>query len=253
MSDASCVWVTGASSGIGAAFAVKLAKAGRKVVISARRADALAEIAAQSANISCVTLDITDHAAVRAAVVRIEAEFGPIGLAVLNAGTYWPTPAQSFDADNVLKMLDVNFNGTLYCLESLLPPMLARQSGHIAVVSSVAGYRGLPTAAGYAAGKAALIALCESLRLDLLSSHIKIQVINPGFVETPLTAKNDFPMPDIITADRAAELMVAGLASDNFTISFPRRFAFFMRLLRIMPDRLFFWLAAKTIPKPAAK
>lgn len=243
-----CVWITGASSGIGAALALRMAQSGRRTVISARRADALAVVAGQHANIVAVPLDVTDHAAVKAAVTRIETEIAPIDLAVLNAGTYWPTPAQNFDAASILSMLDVNFNGTLYCLEALLPLMIARRSGHLAVVSSVAGYRGLPGAAGYAAGKAALIALCESLRLDLLASQVKVQVINPGFVETPLTAKNEFPMPDIISAARAAQLMMEGMATDRFTISFPWRFALFMRLLRIMPDWLYFALAKNIIP-----
>jgi len=244
-----CVWITGASSGIGASLALRMAQSGRKTVISARRADALAAVAGQHTNIVAVPLDVTDHSAVKAAVARIETEIAPIELAVLNAGTYWPTPAQSFDAASILSMLDVNFNGTLYCLEALLPVMIGRRSGHLAVVSSVAGYRGLPGAAGYAAGKAALIALCESLRLDLLASQVKVQVINPGFVDTPLTAKNEFPMPDIISAERAAQLMMEGMATDRFTISFPPRFALAMRLLRIMPDWLYFALAKKFIPK----
>jgi NADP-dependent 3-hydroxy acid dehydrogenase YdfG len=243
--SADCVWITGGSSGIGAALARALATQGRRVVISARRAETLAETAAGQPLITPLALDVTDRAAVAAAVTQIEQEVGPIALAVLNAGTYWPTPAQHFDAAKVDALFAVNVGGTVNCLAALLPLLLARGSGHLAVVASVAGYRGLPAAAAYSGSKAAMIAITESLRLDLPAPAFKIQVINPGFVETPLTAKNDFPMPDIITAGQAAELIVAGLASDRFTISFPRRFALVMRLLRILPDSWYFPLVRK--------
>jgi NADP-dependent 3-hydroxy acid dehydrogenase YdfG len=240
-------WITGASSGIGAALARRLAEGGRPVAISARRADALAEIAASAANLRAFPCDVTDAAAVAATVGRIEAEAGPIGLAVLNAGTYWPTPGDAFSAGSVKAMLAVNLDGVLHGLDAVLPRMLARRRGHVAIVSSLAGFRGLPTAGGYCAGKAALIALAESLRLDLQPKGIKVQLIAPGFVETPLTAKNEFPMPDIIPAARAAELIERGLASQAFTIAFPRRFAAVMRLLRLLPDALYFRLAGRLV------
>jgi NADP-dependent 3-hydroxy acid dehydrogenase YdfG len=239
------VWITGASSGIGAALAQALARQGRQVVISARRVEALLAVAVDFPGIVPVPLDVTDRSAVQQAVRTIERDIAPIGLAVLNAGTYWQTPAKLFDAASVMSLLEVNVGGTVACLEALLPGFLARRQGHLAVVASVAGYRGLPNAAGYSASKAALIAMTESIRLDLPGPAFKIQVINPGFVATPLTAKNDFPMPDIISTERAAALIMAGLASSRFSIDFPWRFALAMRLLRIMPDRIYFPLMRK--------
>ena len=185
-------------------------------------------------------LDITDHGAVQAAVARIEAERGPIDVAVLNAGTHQPVAAGEFTAAGLRALIELNVMGTAACLEAVMPRMIARGRGRIAVVASVAGYRGLPTGAYYGATKAALINLTESLRFDLDRAGVTIQLIDPGFVRTPLTDRNDFPMPFLIDADLAADRIARGLRSSRFEIAFPRIFVALLKLLRLLPYRLYF-------------
>ncbi len=237
-----CAWVTGASGGIGAAVALRLAAAGWTVAASARRMAQLQEVAALATGgaIVPIPLDVTDTVAVTQGVAEIEQRLGPIALAVLNAGTYQADSAKSFSAQAVRALFELNLMGTVHCLDVLLPRMIARGRGRIAVVSSAAGFRGLPRAAGYGASKAALIALCESLKFDLDPLGVTIQVVTPGFVRTPLTDRNDFPMPFIIDTDTAADRLVAGLGCEAFEITFPRRFTSLMKLLRCLPYRLYF-------------
>jgi NAD(P)-dependent dehydrogenase (short-subunit alcohol dehydrogenase family) len=238
-------WVTGASSGIGAALARRLARDGAEVVASARRADRLAALAAVDPRIVPWPLDVTDHPAVRAAVDRIEAERGPIDVAVLNAGTHRPVSAAGFTAEGLRALLELNVLGTAACLEAVMPRMIARGRGRIAVVASVAGYRGLPTSAYYGATKAALINLTESLKFDLDRAGVAIQLVDPGFVRTPLTDRNDFPMPFLVGAELAADRIARGLRSGRFEIAFPRPFVAFLKLLRILPYTLYFPLVAR--------
>lgn len=240
------VWITGAGSGIGQAVAERLASApdAPALVVSGRRSEPLQALADRWPGITPVSLDVTDRAAVQAAVAALDDRI-PVGLALLCAGTHTPTPATAFDAAMVRTLVDTNLMGIVHCVEALLPRMLARRSGTLALVASVAGYRGLPTAAGYAASKAAVIALAEALRLDLLGTGVAVRLINPGFVDTPLTRQNSFPMPDIISAARAADHVVHGLLGPSFEIAFPRRFALVMKLLRLMPNRLYFPLIRK--------
>lgn len=235
------VWITGAGSGIGRAVAEKLAAAGRPVVASGRRAQPLEDLAAACSGVRALPVDVTDRAAVAAAV----AAMGDVDTAILCAGTHAPTPASGFDATVVRQLVESNLMGVVHCVEALLPVLLARRGGHLVLVASVAGYRGLPTAAGYCASKAAVIALAESLCLDLAGTGVRVTLVNPGFVDTPLTQRNSFPMPDLITAEAAADHILAGLETGSFEIAFPRRFALGMKLLRLLPDRLFFPLVRK--------
>jgi short-subunit dehydrogenase len=240
------VWITGASMGIGEALARRLARDGAEVVASARSAEKLAALAAEDADLIVAwPLDITDHAAVREAVERIEAERGPIDVAVLNAGTHQPVSAAEFTAEGLRALMEINVMGTAACLEALMPRMIARGKGRIAVVASVAGYRGLPTSAYYGATKAALINLTESLKFDLDRAGVSIQLIDPGFVKTPLTDKNEFPMPFLITAELAAERIASGLRSRRFEIAFPRVFVMILKLLRLLPYALYFPLVGR--------
>ncbi len=239
------VWITGASSGIGRALALRLARDGRTVIASARSADALAVLARENGNIKAWPLDVTDAAACEEAVAGIEAAHGAIALAVLNAGTHKSTPAADFRAADIRALVDINLMGTV----NALAPLLARRAQQIAVVASVAGYSGLPTAAGYGATKAALINMCEALKPECDALGIKLQLVNPGFVKTPLTDKNDFPMPFIMEVDDAVDAMVRGLASDRFEIVFPKRFALILKFLRLLPYGLYFPLIRKTTGK----
>jgi short-subunit dehydrogenase len=252
-------WITGASSGIGRGLAMQLASEGWQVCASARRQgelDTMAEEArAMAGAVIPVPLDVTDPEAVRRAVERIERDHGRIALTVLNAGTHQPISAWDFQAGAVQKLLTLNVMGQAYPLEVLLPRMIDRGAGRIAVVASVAGYRGLPTAAGYGASKAGVINMCESLRPELAGTGVTLQVVNPGFVRTPLTDKNEFDMPMLMELEDAVASFRRQLDRDKFEIVFPWRFAMIMKGLRILPYALLFKLTTKMVPKrePAAK
>jgi NAD(P)-dependent dehydrogenase (short-subunit alcohol dehydrogenase family) len=240
-------WITGAGKGIGRALALRLAQRGWTVAASARTRsdlDALAQEAPDGA-IHPFILDVTDPAATQAAVAAIEDSLGAIDLAVLNAGIYIPTGVQPFNARLFRDQFDINVMGTVNGLAALVPLFTARRRGHIAVMASVAGYRGLPSAAAYGATKAALINMCEALKIELEPHGVAVSVICPGFVRTPLTDKNTFPMPFIITAQDAAEHIERGLTARRFEIAFPPLFAWMMKILRILPDRVFFALARR--------
>jgi NAD(P)-dependent dehydrogenase (short-subunit alcohol dehydrogenase family) len=236
------VWITGASSGIGRALAQRLAGDGMSVAASARSERDLADLVAQypGGRIAAYPLDVTRQDSVGAGVAAIESELGPIDLAILNAGTHRPMTAENFSADVARDLMAVNYMGVAHALASILPRFRARGAGHIAVVASVAGYVGLPTAAAYGPTKAALINLCEALQRDCLAHGIKLQLINPGFVRTPLTERNTFPMPFLMDAKEAADRICTGLASDRFEIAFPRRLAWLLKLARLLPYRAYF-------------
>jgi NAD(P)-dependent dehydrogenase (short-subunit alcohol dehydrogenase family) len=245
------VWITGASSGLGAALACRLARAGSTVAVSARRQDKLAALAAEAkgpGKLVPVPLDVEDPEQLRAAVERIEQDLGPIGQAVLNAGSHRPVDPRALALDDFRKLVEVNLMGTVNCLAAVLPPMLARGRGRIAIVASVAGYRGLPTAAAYGMTKAGLINLAEALRVELAPCGIIVQVVNPGFVRTPLTDRNKFPMPFLMEPETAAEALFRGLRSDRFEIAFPRRFIWIMKLLRCLPAPLAFAVTRRLLP-----
>jgi NADP-dependent 3-hydroxy acid dehydrogenase YdfG len=248
-------WVTGASSGIGRELAISLCKRGWKVVASARGEAQLAELAAAASGSGAIMplpLDIADSVAVDEAVAGIVAAHGPLDLAILNAGTHIPTPADRFDRDTVRQLVDVNMMGTVNCLGALLPGFIARHGGEIAVVSSMTGYCGLPTAAAYGATKAALINMCEALRPELELHSVSLRLIDPGFIDTPLTRRNRFPMPFLTSADKGAAAILRGLGSRRFEITVPRRMAFLMKLLRLLPYPLFFAVTRRITPAPGS-
>ena len=242
-------WITGASSGIGRAVAQALARAGWTVVASARRAEALDALAAETdhgpGRIVAAPCDVTDKAQVGQVVADTLRDHGPVALAILNAGTFRPESLSKFDSSDFGAVIDLNVMGTIYCLEALLPDWIARRRGQLAIVSSVAGYRGLPTSLSYGASKAALINLCEALRFDFQRYGLTIQLINPGFVKTPLTDKNTFPMPFLVDVDVAARRIVRGLRGRGFEIAFPWPLVFALKRLRTLPYWLYFPLVGK--------
>ena len=246
----SVAWITGASSGIGEALARRLARDGQRVAVSARGATALEALAATDpAHIVPMALDVTDAAACAAAVAEIETRCGAIDLAVLNAGTHHPMSADDFSAATLRRLLEINLLGVAHCLEPLLARMAARRRGHIALVASVAGYGGLPTAAAYGPTKAALINMAESLKRDCDRLGIKLQLVDPGFVKTPLTDRNDFPMPFLMPVEDAVDALIAGLATQRFEIVFPRRFALLLKLLNMLPYDAYFALVRRMTGK----
>jgi NAD(P)-dependent dehydrogenase (short-subunit alcohol dehydrogenase family) len=240
-------WLTGASTGIGRAVALRLAAEGWRVAASARNAEALAVLAAEvpPGAIAPYPLDVTDRDACMACAERIEQELGPLDLAIFNAGAHQPMPATEFSSATLRALLEINVMGTAHGLEAVLPRLIARRSGRVMIVASLAGYRGLPTAAAYGASKATLINMAEALRPELAGLGVVLQVVNPGFVRTPMTAQNRFSMPFLITAEEAAAAIVRGLQSDRFEITFPAPFAWFMKLVRLIPNRIYFHLTRR--------
>lgn len=247
-----CAWITGASSGIGRALARRMAGAGWTVVAVARTLSQLERLAAEdpgrAGRIVPFALDVTDAAAVSSMVDRIEREVGPIALAVLNAGSHRPIVAVSPKLEDFRELVELNLMGTVHSLIAVQRHMLKRGKGHIAIVSSLAGYRGLPTAAAYGMTKAGLINMAESLQPELAVAGIKLQIVNPGFVRTPLTNRNRFAMPFLISADEAAEAILRGFAGNRFEIAFPRRFAYLMKIYRLLPYRVAFSIARRLRP-----
>jgi len=234
------VWLLGASSGIGAATAVALHAQGAQVVVSARGEAALSALCATHPGMAAVALDTTDAAAAQAACDGVLARFGRIDLVLYCAGYYKAMSTLDFDLAGHKRHLAINYEGALNVLAAVLPVLRAQGSGHISLVSSVAGFRGLPQSLAYGPTKAALSHLAEVLYLDLHPLGLGVSVVHPGFVQTPLTAQNTFDMPALITAEVAAERMLAGWAAGAFELQFPRRFTLWMQLLRILPNRLAF-------------
>jgi len=241
------VWLTGASSGIGEALIDPLVQAGARVAISARRQEVLSALVERypGGKVMPVPVDVTDRTAVSAAVRHIEMQWGGIDLAILNAGTHIPVNGAAINADDFETLIRANYLSVIYGAEAVLPGMLARGKGHLAGVASVAGYRALPTAAAYGASKAAAILALDAIRFDVEPRGVDVTVINPGFVRTPLTDKNTFSMPGLIDADRAAAIILRGLARRKKEIHFPATFSWTMKALRVLPypvfERLVSW------------
>ena len=190
--------------------------------------------------------DVTDRAAMQALVEQVEENIGPVALAFLNVGTYFPDSEEDFGGDGFRKTFAVNVDGTINLIGPLVRAMKRRRRGQIAVNSSVAGYGGLPRSIAYSASKSALIAMCEALKFDLDKLGITIQLVSPGFVKTPLTDKNDFPMPFLIDVEEAGRRILRGFEQGGFEIAFPRRMAWLLKAVNMLPYSWYFWLVSKT-------
>ena len=235
------VWIVGASSGIGAALARRLGALGARLALSARR-DALlrALLASAPAPGLALPLDVVDASAVAAAAARIDREWGGVDLVIWLAGRYVPMRAQDFDLAQARTMLEANLAGVLNGIDAVLPLLHRQGHGGIALVASVAGYRGLPKSLVYGPTKAALINLAEALYLDLAPEGLGVWLVSPGFVDTPMTAANDFRMPALVDPEQAAQAIIDGFGRGAFEIRFPRRFTSWMQLLRVLPYRAHF-------------
>lgn len=234
-------WLIGASEGLGAALARQLSKAGVEVILSARSEGTLRDLADDLPGPARVLrLDVTDTAALRQAAEEV----GEIDGMVYIAATYWPFGADDWDADKAETMADVNFGGAMRAVGAILPKMQARGTGHILLTGSLTAYGGLPGAAPYVATKAGIMALAESLRCDLQGSGIKVQLINPGYIRTRLTEKNDFAMPGIMEPEEAARITFDHMNTTRFCRAFPTWFSLIFRGARLLPDRLYFRLFA---------
>ncbi len=234
-----CVWLTGASSGIGEALAYELAQRGARVALTARRGELLDEmvlkIRQNGGEAWSFPGDVLDLEQMKGLVASIERDVGPIDVAIPNAGTHLFTKPEEFNSAEYLSIMRLNYGGVLHCVEAVIPRMLERGRGHLAPVASLAGYRGLPRAAAYGASKAAVIHFMESIRFHLKPKGLTITVINPGFVKTPLTDKNDFYMPFLISAEKSAKIICSGIERGKRTVAFPRPFSWIVALGKFLP------------------
>jgi short-subunit dehydrogenase len=246
------VWITGAGTGIGRATALRLAEQGSDVVISGRRREILQQVADDAkkagyiGRILPLEMDVTQPGANQRALDWIEAQWRLPDLVVFNAGNHTPMTLDELSVETCRSLMDINFLAVMAGLEAVLPRMRKRGHGQVACVASLASYRGLPTAAAYGASKAALVNACEALAVELQGSGVQLQVVNPGFVRTPLTDQNPFDMPQLISPEEAAYQLVKGLGSRRFEIRFPSAFARTLALLRMLPYGLYFKLIKRS-------
>ncbi len=239
------VWLIGASTGIGEATARALHARGAQVVVSARSAQALSHFTAQHPGSIALPLDVTDRAGVAQAADALMHITGRLDLVMYSAGHYKAMRATAFDLDEALRHQRINVEGALHVLDVVLPILVRQGHGHISLVASVAGYRGLPQALAYGPTKASLQHLADTLYLDLHEQGIGVSVINPGFVATPLTAQNPFEMPALLTPDQAAQAILAGWEKGHFEIHFPKRFTWWLKLMSHLPHTLYFALVRR--------
>ncbi len=240
------VWITGGSSGIGKALAVKFANEGWQVAISARRKELLDKISETNSNISSFPLDVTNRKDCVLIFENILKKYSNIDLCIFSTGTYDPKTEKEINLDEIENVMKVNFFGTLNCIKAVEKDFKNKKKGHIAIMSSVAGYRGLPNSSGYGPSKAALINLSESLYFDFKKSKVRVSLISPGFIKTPLTDKNTFKMPFIKSPEFAAEKIYKGLIKSNiFEITFPKELTIIMKIFKILPNRIYLFLIKK--------
>lgn len=246
------VWITGGSSGIGAQLAKDYADRGWLVAITARNEAALKLVISETKHkkaIFAFPCDVTKQKLMQQLFEAIEAKLGPVDKAIANAGIYLPTELPEFDAQIFVKSFDVNLNGTVNTLAPVIPAMLKRGGGQLAIMASVAGFGGLPSSAAYGATKAALLNMGEALAMEYRQHNINISVIAPGFVRTPATAPNEFAMPFLVEVEDASARIINGLERGKFLISFPRRFSILLRLLNLLPRWLYVSLFARGVPR----
>ena len=243
------IWITGASSGIGKALALKFAKENWQVAISARRKVLLDELA-QNKNISSFPLDVTNDSLVKTAFSEILRDFKNIDLCVFCSGAYDPKLEKEINKEQIKKIMNINFFGVLNCIKVVEDYFKGKKAGHISIVSSIAAYRGLPNSSGYGPSKAALTNLTESLYFDFKKHNVRVSLISPGFIKTPLTNQNTFNMPFIKTPEFAANKIYDGLTtSTSFEIHFPKELTLFLKFLRILPYRAYLFLINKFVKR----
>ena len=240
------IWITGASSGIGKALALKFAQEGWQVAASARRENLLNEISELNKNISTFPLDVTDNEKCKEVFKEIKNKYQNLDICFFSTGIWDPKKEKNIDIEQMESVMKINFFGTLNCIKTVENYFKDKKSGHISIVSSVAGYRGLPNSTGYGASKAALINLAESLYFDFGRYNVRISLVSPGFIKTPMTDKNEFKMPFLKTSEFAADKIYNGLVNgSSFEIDFPKELTLLLKLLKILPNRLYLYLIKK--------
>ena len=244
------IWITGASSGIGKALAIKFANEGWQVAASARRENLLKELSDRYPNIQSFPLDVTDSDKCKSVFKDIVEKFENIEICVFGTGIHDPQSEKKFNLEKIKKIMEVNFFGTMNSINSVYDYFGQRKVGQISIISSVAGYRGLPAAGAYCASKSALTSFAESLHFEMKRKNVRVSLISPGFIKTPMTEQNDFPMPMIKSPEFAADQIYNGLLKKSgFEIHFPKVFTFFMKFLRILPNSFYFKFLEKGMKK----
>ena len=244
------IWITGASSGIGKALAIKFANEGWQVAASARRENLLQDLNNNNLNIYSFPLDVKDEPKAKKVFENIIEKFQTLDICVFCAGIHDPESEKKLSTKKIREIMETNFFGTLNCIMAVNNYFREKKNGHISIVSSVAAYRGLPAASGYCASKSALTSLAESLYFDFKRYGVRVSVISPAFIKTPMTDKNKFPMPMIKSPEFAAEKIFSGLTKKNtFEIHFPIAFTIMMKLLKIIPNWLYFYIVGRGAKK----
>jgi|TARA_B100001142_G_scaffold286125_1_gene300914 short-subunit dehydrogenase len=250
MEDKKIIWITGASSGIGKALAIKFAENGWIVAASARRENLLNELKQINQNIYPFPLDVTEIENCKTVAKKILEQFKNIDICVFGTGMHDPKSEKTFNLKKIREIMEVNYFGTMNSINSIYEYFSEKKSGQISIISSVAGYRGLPAAGAYCASKAALTSFAESLNFDMLKKNVRVSLISPGFIKTPMTDQNDFPMPMIKSPEFAANEIYKGLTiKKTFEIHFPKAFTYFLKFLQILPSSMYFKLVAKGMKK----
>ncbi len=240
------IWITGGSTGIGKALAIKFAKEGWNVAISARRENLLKEISDKNENIYGFPLDVTDKSKCREVFMQIQSKFQDVDICFFSTGTWNPKKEKDIDVEQIEDVFKVNFFGTLNSIKAVEEYFKNKKEGIITIVSSIAGYRGLPNSTGYGPSKSALNNLAESLYFDFARSNVRVCLVSPGFIKTPMTDKNDFKMPFLKTTEYAAEKIYDGLINSNvFEIHFPKSLTLILKILSFLPSKIYFSLVGK--------
>ena len=240
------IWITGGSTGIGKALAIKFAKEGWNVAISARRENLLNEISERNENIFGFPLDVTNKSQCREVFSTIKNKFESIDICFFSTGTWNPKKEKDIDVEQIEDVFKVNFFGTLNSIKAVEEYFKARKNGTITIVSSIAGYRGLPNSTGYGPSKSALNNLAESLYFDFKRSNVRVCLVSPGFIKTPMTDKNDFKMPFLKSTEYAAEKIYDGLINkNNFEIHFPKSLTLILKIFSFLPSKIYFNLIGK--------
>ena len=243
MNDKKVIWITGASSGIGKALSIKFAQEGWIVAASARREGLLQELTKINQNIHSFPLDVTNPEQCKKVFEDIRKKFNNIEISIFGTGIHDPNSEKKFNLEKIREIMEVNYFGTMNSINAVYDYYNNKKSGQISIISSVAGYRGLPAAGAYCASKSALTSFTESLRFEMMRKNVRISLVSPGFIKTPMTDQNDFPMPMIKSPEFAAEQIYIGLTKKTgFEIHFPKAFTFFLKFLRILPYGIYFKL-----------
>ena len=250
MEDKKTIWITGASSGIGKALSLKFANEGWQVAASARRENLLQELHQENKNIYPFPLDVTEIDNCKLVAENIIKQFKNIDICVFGTGRHDPKSEKKFNLDKIREIMEVNYFGTMNSINSIYDYFSEKKNGQISIISSVAGYRGLPAAGAYCASKSALTSFAESLNFDMQMKNVRVSLISPGFIKTPMTDQNEFPMPMIKTPEFDANEIYKGLViKKGFEIHFPKAFTYFLKFLQMLPSSIYFKLVAKGMKK----